>query len=531
MKPVLPVSALLSVALLAGCGTDGGTAPGKTARELNVTMSSVNGLYFSPHLLIERGSIGDILAAVDTAELLGQASRLHPSAAIQAKLRSEALAAYGVNAYGHLASLYRAGATRVLLPEDVATLAKLRQPDGSYTADLDAPLPPLQGQVQATGSALFALKTLHRLPVAQEKTAIRWLTRVAATATDSATVRLALRAARDVDPATNGVYHGPVPDLAAARTAAPAQRTAMVEDTVSYVDAVGVVAARAHLDRAAVTGLYEQNVATADFPTLRSLVTLMLATGASVDDLAAARRRLAAARLPSGLYRDSAEDLGSAIATVYALRLLRMRGEPTKSHRLADALMKYAQLDEVRNRPAERLIAVGASVAAGREQSTAETKRLCNNPSVVPTVVTQANVVGWAEMTRICSEAGTKSPAPQLAPWPAKTTEQVVAQAMMVNALQLTGRHDAIPSWVDRSAMWRLLQQPASRVSLLQSATVGSAYLALTGGDGRERLDGVTMRAQKARGCSHLPDLYTTGGTDVSCDLRTTIAVDQFLSS
>ncbi|NNG40047.1 hypothetical protein HJ588_12320 [Flexivirga sp. ID2601S] len=518
-------TALIAFALT-GCGSDQRPV-GKTTQELQVIRSSTNGLYFSPHLLTERASIGENVAGVSTAPLVGAPTRLTPAEPMQRKLRTEAFAAYGTNAYGQLAVLYAAGADKILSKADLPALQRLRLPDGSYRSPDGTSL---AARVNATGLALFATKTLGGLDASQSAQSTAWLAGIARTESDQSTVFAALKAIRRVDPSRAPAYTGPVPNLATLAAQQPQARATTLQLAAAYVDAVGTATASRHLDKAGACGLYTTNVATSDLPTMQVLVTVMRGSGYATSDVLEARRRLDASRLPDGLYRNTGELAGSAIASVYAMRLMRMRGDNPTDPRLAQSLLTYSKLPEVASRPPELLIALGGSVIAGNKKARAGAKKLCDDQSVVPRTVTATNAVGWSELSRICFEAGSSGPTPSFQQWPAATPEQAVSQAAVVNTLAAAGRRASIPSWISAGAFQKSLDA-RSTLSLDQRTMLATALLTLTKGDGRENFDSLRVMAQDSRGCRGLPDLYRDNSEPPSCDLRTTVSVEQFLSA
>lgn len=519
---IVALTAIVAVTVgLTGCG-DHPRAQGPTAREMDAIRSTVNGLYFSPHLLAERGSVFDIADSLTASTLVGAPARLKLDSGLAAKLRDEAIAVHPIVGRSRLLELQRVGGPR-LDASDTAAVQALRRADGSYGTDADSTL---DQRVLSTEGALAVLTSQHALTPAQLSSSMSWLAQVARTAPGQETVTVAVRAMRNYNPAASSPRLT-APDLTTLPQLSAYDQRALVARAAAYTGATGAP----KFDPKAVRDLFATNVDSADPETLLQLVRLMHAIGATPAQLAPATRRLEAARLTDGTYRNTDSTSGSSIATVYALRLLKQRGEAADTSGTADPAAAYAEVPDVRSRSQERLLALGTAVIAGRGTLRGQVQTLCVDPRTVPQRIDADSVVGWYELSTVCKDAGVNPAAPQSwTPWKADTEQHIVAQAFAVLGLHTTGSTAALPAFIDRKAMLQYVRQRSATANLTDLSVVATAYLTLTGGEDRELLDGLRARAQAAKGCRDLPTFYRNQPTDDSCDLRTTVAAEAFLS-
>jgi len=317
----------------------------------------------------------------------------------------------------------------------------------------------------------------------------------------------------------------PPPDISDLGAVPPQERVARLQDAFDYAQAASAGDGEVRLNRTSVERLFRDNAAaTADYRTLFRLSFVAFAVSRSADVIEPAIRRLDRAKLPDGSFRNLDSNIGSAIVSIYVMRLLAAAGEPVVDHGLAQALNAYAELDEVRSRPTERLMALAASARASGSEPSPELVGLCSSASVVPAEVNQANVAGWRELTTICHEVGVPTAVPIVTEWKITGTDQVAATATLVVGLIDSEHSDRVPSWVTAASLRVALDRFADRLPILAEADLARAYRQIAGAAGADMPD-VRTQAKSLLGCADLPSLYRANPADTECDLRASWAL------
>jgi hypothetical protein len=523
----------LALSVLVGCSSNhvSGPTDRPLKRELQILKSRQNGLYFSPHLLTEPAGVQDISAALRTLELAGEAPDLMLAEGYQRKLRHEAITVAPLLGRYLLVPIYSAGARELLSAADVTEVRALRSPVGWFSSSAGASGTD-DDKAIATEAALTVLDAVGQLTRADRAASAGWLHEVAEHATTlraAAATRRALVLLGKADELPP--LRLPPPDISDLREVSPRDRVTRLQDAFDYAQAASAGGGEVRLDRNGAKRLFRDNAdATADYGTLFQLSFVAFAVTRSADVIAPAIRRLDRAKLPDGSFRNLDGNIGSAIASIYVMRLLAAAGEPVVDHGLSHALSAYAELDEVRSRPAERLMALAAGARASGSAPSHELVSLCGSASVVPHEVNQANVAGWRELTTICHEAGVPTAVPTVTEWPISGTDQVVAAATLVVGLIDSQHADRIPSWVTAVSLRAALDQLADRLPVFAEGDLVRAYRQLAGA-AAAAVAHIRNRAMSLSGCTDLPGLYRASAADLECDLRASWALRMATSS
>jgi hypothetical protein len=516
-----------ALSVLVGCSSSHASGPtdGPLKRELQILKSRQNGLYFSPHLLTVPAGVQDISAALRTLELAGEAPDLMLAEGYQRKLRHEAIAVAPLLGRDLLVPIYSAGARDLLSASDAAEVRALRSPVGWFSSSAGASGTD-DDKAIATEAALTVLDAVGQLTRADRAASAGWLYQAAEHATTlraaAATRRALVLLGKTDELPPLGLLPPDISDLGEVPTR---ERLTRLQEAFDYAQAASAGGGDVRLDRTGAERLFRDNAdATPDYGTLFQLSFVAFAVSRSADVIAPAIRRLDRAKLPDGSFRNLDDNIGSAIASIYVMRLLAAASEPVVDHGLAHALTTYAEQDEVRSRPAERLMALAAAARASGSAPSPELVSLCGSASVVPQEVNPANVAGWRELTTICHEAGVPTAVPTVAKWPISGTDQVVAAATLVVGLIDSQHADRIPSWVTATSLRAALDQLAERLPVLAEADLVRAYLKFAGAATAAAAD-IRNRANRLLGCTGLPSLYRASPADIECDLRTSWAL------
>ena len=518
MRTMMP----FALSVLVGCSSHHVSDPtdGPLKRELQILKSRRNGLYFSPHLLNEPAGVQDISEALRTLELAGEAPALMLARTYQRKLRQEAIAAAPLLGRDLLVPIYSAGARELLSAADATVVRALRSPGGWFSPAAGAGVNE-DDKAIATEAALTVLDAVGQLTPADRAASSRWLHEAAEhpmTLRAAAAARRALVLLDKTDELPPMSL--PPPDISDLGAVPPQERVARLQDAFDYAQAASAGDGEVRLNRTSVERLFRDNAAaTADYRTLFRLSFVAFAVSRSADVIEPAIRRLDRAKLPDGSFRNLDSNIGSAIVSIYVMRLLAAAGEPVVDHGLAQALNAYAELDEVRSRPTERLMALAASARASGSEPSPELVGLCSSASVVPAEVNQANVAGWRELTTICHEVGVPTAVPMVTEWKITGTDQVAAAATLVVGLIDSEHSDRVPSWVTAASLGVALDRFADRLSILAEADLARAYRQIAGAAGADMPD-VRTQAKGLLGCADLPSLYRASPADTECDLR-----------
>jgi hypothetical protein len=516
----------LAATLLSGCGSQRppDSAKDTLTHELQILRSSHNGLYFSPHLLEEPAGVQDISAALRTLELVGKAPELRLAEDYQRTLRRDAIEPSPVLGRALLVPIYLAGAHDLLAPADATVVRALREPAGWFRPAAGAGVNE-DDEAIATEAALTVLDAVGQLTPADRAASTGWLLQTAAHASTLSAAAASRRALVLLDKTAElPPLRMPAPELSELGTIPPQQRISRLKDAFDYAQAASAGGGEIGLDRTAAERLLHDNAATADYPTLFRLSFVAFAASRSAEAIDPAIQRLERAALPDGSFRNLEGDIGSAIVSLYVMRLLAAAGEPVVDRELAKALSAYAELGEVRPRPAERLLALAAETRASGAKPPAELVSLCASPSVVPAMVSQDNVTGWRELATTCHDAGVPTALPVVKKWEISDADQVTAVAALVLGFVDSGHSDHIPSWVTAASLRQALDRHAKSLPILASADLARAYRGVSG-QAWARVSEIRARATKLLGCSDLPTLYRTAASDDGCDLRASWAI------
>jgi hypothetical protein len=515
-------TALLTSCTSSGSGHAGSHEPPSVQRQFDLLASKQNGYYYPPFLREQPAAPEAQSYALKTLAELGRDPKTSMAAPQVAALRRDALAASALWGRDWLVPLRQAGATEALGRRDAEAVNKTRAKGGWYVDpalgdDTDA------ARLGATWAALDVLKALGQEPSDRART-VSWL-RSRATAHRSleqgAALASALHLLGEPVPATLTGLAAPRTDDFADLT--PDQRADRLDGTYYYVLIQQAAGKRPQVDRKVWEPVLRDGATTLPYEQLHYLVHVLKAAGSPKSLFWPVAERLDGERLDDGSVRDPDAYLGDPDASLFVERLRRLAGWSREDTRLVGALDGDEQSGDASQDAGERLSRLALrKVASGGGGTSAEARRLCADPTVLPTSVTLQNATQWQRTTLNCTDAGAATAVPTFRRWSLDTPDGVVAAATVTVGLADSDRRDHVPTWVTADALKEWAHSPKRFTSVYDYTLVVRAYVLLGGAADAELKAAVQNGVTAYRGCPDLPDLYRVGGGDPGCDLKTT---------
>ncbi len=511
-------------ALLSSCMD----APGRSetrapaARQFDLLVSKQNGYHYPPFLREQPAPPEVQSYALRTLRELGRAPRTSLSATRVASMRREALASSPLWGRTWLVPLRKSGAPTVLGASDVQAVERLRTQGGWY---VDPALGD-DGDAARLGATWAALDVLDALGQPGAPVTADWLRSLAGRPHplgESAALAVALHRLEQPVPATLTSIDPPRTNDWA--TLSPQSRADRLNDTYSYV----LIQEAAHTPPAIDRGMWEavlrDGARTLTYEHLYLLVHVLKAAGSPRSVFTPVVERLESERLDDGTVRDSDAYLGNPDTSLFVERLRALAGWPLEDPRLVAALDREEKTGTAGQEAAERLSRAALRRVVEKAEANEEALRLCADPGILPTTVTEHSATRWQRTALNCADAGGEVGTPQVRRWEPNTPDRVVAAATVAVGLADTGQRGGIPPWITASSLEPWARHPDRFASVYDYTLVVRAY-ALLGGALDAALRGSLGRGVTAyKGCPELPDLYQVGGGDRACDLKTTWGV------
>ncbi|MFG2129040.1 hypothetical protein ACGFNV_14745 [Streptomyces sp. NPDC048751] len=520
----------MTAALLTTCAAESGDSKSgepAAARQFDLLVSKENGYYYPPFLREQPAAPEAQSYALRTLSELGRDPRTSMSASRVAEVRREALESSPLWGRDWLVPLRRAGAREALGPSDARAVAGLRVKGGWYAdpalgGDGDA------ARLGATWAALDVLKALGRLAQlsatdrSETKDWLRSLADEPRPLGQSAALAGSLRLLDDEPlPAALTAVAPPSTDDWAAL--APDARTDLLNDTYHYVLVQEAAGNRPSLDGTTWQAVLREGAATLTYEQLHHLVHILKASG-SKGAFAPVVRRLEGERLDDGSVRDSGAYLGNPDASLFVERLRGLAGWARRDPRLVEAVDRDEKSGSASQDGAERLGRAALRRVATDEDADTD-RRVCADPAVLPTTVTDRNATLWQRTALNCADAGAEIGTPEIGHWKLDTPAGVVAAATVVVGLVDAGKRDAVPRWMTAAALREQARSPERFTSVYDYALVVRAYSLIGGALDAPLREALGRGVTPYKGCPGLPDLYQVGAGDQACDLKTTWAV------
>ncbi|MFF3845993.1 hypothetical protein [Streptomyces sp. NPDC002328] len=492
------------------------------ARQLDLLVSRQNGYHYPPFLRQQPAAPQAQSYALRTLSELGRGTRTSLSAARVASMRREALESSPLWGRTWLVPLRQAGAVKALGASDATAVERLRTSGGWYVDpalgdDGDA------ARLGATWAALDVLRSLGRRGSPKTAAWLNTLARTPRPLDESAALAQALRLLDRPVPENLTDLDAPTLDGWAALT--PEERAARLDDTHDHVLIQEAAGRRPVIDRRSWEAVLREGARTLSYEHLYFLVHILRAAGTPLSVFTPVVERLEGERLTDGTVRDPDAYLGDPDASLFVERLRALAGLPLEDASLVAALDRDERAGAAGQDAAERLSRAALRAVAGGGGTPTEARRLCADPAVLPTTVTERNAAQWQRTALNCADAGVEIAVPHVLAWRPDTPDRAVAAATVAVGMADAGRRDRIPSWITSGRLDRWARHPRRFASVYDYSLVVRAH-ALLG----DALD-ASLRAALGRGvsaykgCPGLPDLFQVGGGDTACDLKTTWGV------
>ncbi|MFE0455407.1 hypothetical protein ACFW2D_29900 [Streptomyces sp. NPDC058914] len=507
---------------------DSGRKEPDAARQFDLLISEQNGYYYHPFLREEPAGPQAQSFALRTLAELGHTPRTSMAAAEVASFRRGALETSSLWGRDWLIPLRRAGASEALGAADATAVHRARAQGGWY---VDSALGDNDdaARLGATWAALEVLDALGRLgstPATDRAATVAWLRSMAATPRpldQSGALARSLRLLGEPVPAAlTGL---PAPRTDDFDTLTPDARATRLADTYSYVLIQQAAGKRPAVSREAWEPVLRDGAATLPYEQLYDLVHVLKAAGSPASVFTPVLERLDAARLDDGTVRDPDAYLGNPDASLFVQRLRALAGWSLEDPGLLAAIDREEKSGDADEQPAEQLnrAALRKVTAGGRTAEGA--RRLCADPRVLPTTVTERNATQWQRTTLNCTDAGVTPGDPVIGTWSTDTPDRVVSAATVAVGLADSGRRDRIPSWITADALRPWAQNPDRFTSVYSYALVARAYVLLGGAQDTALRAALGRGITPYGGCPGLPGLFQVGHGEPACDLKTTWSV------
>jgi hypothetical protein len=511
---------VLAIALcLSGCGSDG-RSNGPWARELSTLRSSANGLYFPPFLRGEAASLPEVSAALRVARLLGEPVRLDLTPEDRRRLVADARTAGPVLGSYLLASLPRSARPDVWTARQLRTL---RTPGGWYTGSgHDSPA----ARAESTYEALATLAARDELTPRDVSRSTSWLTRQAS-APDVAVSAPAVDALRVLGREVAGPIQAPrPPGIADFPHLTQDEREEALLRSYSYARLQHAAGQPANLEGSLWLRVLGRSVEDLPYPDLYRLTFLLRTAGVAASSLGAVSRRLADDRLPSGLVRDPSSFVGDPLTTLYVLALLGRHHETVRDPELARTIRRT----EAEHHPSgtaddKMALEAGLSLSSGTDPDEPAFST-CGRSAAVAVESAPA----WQRHAFICDTVGFAVGAPLVTPWALDSPQGAVAAARLANATRSYTHGHHVPVFFRQGDLVAFLADPDRLGNLGNFAEVARAAADLGSLSAGTR-HMILATVQAARGCPGQPALYRATSEPFSCDLATTLSVEQLKES
>ena len=505
-----------------------GQSRSAAARQFDLLVSRQNGYYYHPFLRQQPAGPQAESFALRTLSELGRDPQTSVASAQVESLRREALETSPLWGRDWMIPLWRAGAGGALSARDAADVDKLRAKGGWYVDsalgdDGDA------ARLGATWAALEVLDALGRLddlPARDRAASVSWLRSLAEkprALDQSSALARSLHLLKEPVPEALTRIAAPRTDDFADLT--PDDRATRLVDTYNYALIQEAAGKRPAVDREVWEPVLRDGATTLPYEQLYYLVHALKAAGSPKAVFAPVLKRLDGERLDDGTVRDPDAYIGNPDASLFVQRLRELAGWSRADPDLLRALEREEKSDDVSQEGSERLNRAALRKITAGGGTTDQARRLCADPQVLPTTVTERNATQWQRTTLNCADAGASISVPRIGTWSLDTPDRVVAAATVAVGLADRGRRESIPSWTTADALKRWAQNPDRFTSLYSYALVVRAYSLVGGPLDAPLREALGRGITPYQGCPGLPGLYQVGGGDSACDLKTTWSV------
>ncbi|MCF2537601.1 MULTISPECIES: hypothetical protein [Streptomyces] len=518
-------------ALIASCAStseESGERETAAARQFDLLVSRQNGYYYHPFLRQQPAGSQAQSFALRTLSALGRDPKISMASDQVRSFRRGALETSSLWGRDWLIPLRRAGADEALGAGDAEDVNKARTAGGWYVDsalgdDGDA------ARLGATWAALEVLDELGRLddlPPADRAATVTWLRSLAgkprALDQGSALAR-SLHLLKEPVPAA--LTRIAAPGTADFAELTPDDRATRLADTYSFVLIQEAAGKRPAVDRRVWEPVLRDGAATLPYEQLHSLVHVLKAADSPKSVFAPVLERLDGERLDDGTVRDPDAYIGNPDASLFVQRLRALAGWSREDPGLSAALDREEKSGDVSQEGAERLNRAALREVTAGGGTSEQARRLCGDPRVLPTTVTEHNATQWQRTTLNCADTGASTDAPAIGTWSLDTPERVAAAATVAVGLADSGRQDRMPSWITADALKQWARNPGRFTAVYDYALVVRAYALLGGALDTALREALGRGVTPYKGCPGLPDLYQVGGGDDACDLKTTWGV------
>ncbi|MEU8991567.1 hypothetical protein AB0C98_35160 [Streptomyces sp. NPDC048558] len=498
------------------------------ARQFDLLVSKQNGYYYHPFLRQQPAGSQAQSFALRTLSELGRDPKTSMGSDQVRTFRRGALETSSLWGRDWLIPLWRAGADEALGTGDAVEVNKARTKGGWYVDsalgdDSDA------ARLGSTWAALEVLDALGRLddvPPADRAVTVTWLRSLAdkpRALDQSSALARSLQLLKEPVPATLTRIAAPRTDDFADLT--PDDRATRLADTYSFVLIQEAAGKRPAVDRQVWEPVLRDGAATLPYEQLYSLVHVLKAAGSPKSVFAPVLKRLDGERLDDGTVRDPDAYIGNPDASLFVQRLRALAGWSRKDPGLLTALEREEKSGDVSQEGAEQLNRAALRKATAGGDTSEQAQRLCANPQVLPTTVTEHNATQWQRTTLNCADADASTDTPTIGTWSLDTPDRVVAAATVAVGLADGDHRDRIPSWITVDALKQWARNPDRFTTLYEYTLVVRAYVLLDGPVDAALREALGRGVTPYKGCPGLPDLYQVGGGDDACDLKTTWGV------